>query len=285
MARRFSALLSIALAACGSNASTGSDSGMDSGDALDMSTAPELPCDIADLLATYCLGCHANPTVATAPMTLLTRADLLAPAPTDHSVTVAEKCVLRMQDMVSPMPPSPLPAPTAGEVGALMAWIAAGSPAGTCDEMPAVMSNPYDTPTVCTTDTQWTMGNVADPLMRPGTACIACHSLNDAPEFDVSGTVYDTAHEPDDCQGTDGDLDSLEIVITDAMGAEFRLPVNGSGNFYHATADGPIQMPYTAKVVSPDGERLMAPAQLTGECNACHSETGAEDAPGRIMRP
>ena len=37
-----------------------------------------LPCEVATLLSTHCVSCHGSPTSGGAPMSLLSRADLLA---------------------------------------------------------------------------------------------------------------------------------------------------------------------------------------------------------------
>ncbi len=46
-------------------------------------------------------------------------------------------------------------------------------------------------------------------------------------------------------------------------------------------------MPYKAKVVSGAKTRVMATAQMDGDCNRCHTETGLqkEKTPGRVMAP
>ena len=113
--------------------------------------------------------------------------------------------------------------------------------------------------------------------MHPGQACIKCHTKK-GPKFSIAGTVYPTAHEPDDCYG----LGSSTVVITDATGKVLTLKSNSAGNFYSQTA---IKMPYTAKVIVGTKERAMKDSQTNGDCNSCHTVTGAEKAPGRIMAP
>jgi hypothetical protein len=120
----------------------------------------------------------------------------------------------------------------------------------------------------------WTGGNSESPLMNPGKACAGCHS-----GFVIGGTVYPTAHEPDLCMGTNG---NATVVITDANGLSVTLPVNGSGNFYGSPV---LAFPIRAKVVANGKERAMQTAQMSGNCNGCHTQTGAEMAPGRIVMP
>lgn len=146
--------------------------------------------------------------------------------------------------------------------------------------------NPYATPTVCTSGVMWTLGNVKSPEMNPGLACDTCHTLGGSAsgyEFDVAGTVYPTAHEPDDCDGTS----SASIVITDAKQAVHTLTVNSAGNFYNFdyVGVGAIPAPFTVKVVSGSASRPMLTPVTNGDCNSCHTEQGAESAPGRVMTP
>lgn len=234
-------------------------------------------------------------------MSLVSYADLVAPAPADPSKTTAQMCVTRMQDTAAPMPPSPAAPATAAEVAVVQAWIDAGMPS-TCDA-PAMGSgggagtgsgtagtgavmDPYNTPTVCTSNKQWTGGNDGSANMHPGDACISCHSMGggeEAPSFAFAGTVYPTAHEPNDCNGVNGPNSMAQVVITDANGATITMTVNSVGNF--SASSRTVALPYHAKVVSNGQERAMGAAQQSGDCNSCHTENGANSAPGRIMAP
>lgn len=138
----------------------------------------------------------------------------------------------------------------------------------------------YDTEAVCTSKKTWTRGDHGSSSMHPGGTCVSCHEDKDGPTLTVGGTVYPTAHEPDDCNGTNAG--SLKVVITDANKKTTTLLVNSVGNFYSAAT---IKPPFTAKVVSGTKERVMTTPQKSGDCNSCHTETGTEDAPGRIMAP
>ncbi len=145
----------------------------------------------------------------------------------------------------------------------------------------------YNTPTVCTSGQYWTLGNTKSASMQPGIACRSCHiTLGTAgsKDFDISGTVYPTAHEPDNCNGIGG---TMTVVITDANKTDHVLTVNAVGNFYNDDALGflKIPVPYTAKVVSGTNTRPMITAQTNGDCNSCHTEAGTLSAPGRIMAP
>jgi len=142
-------------------------------------------------------------------------------------------------------------------------------------------SSAYDTPLVCTTAVWWTRDDEnGSPLMRPGLPCIACHERGEGPSFTIAGTLYPTAHEFDDCYGAQSSL--AQVVVTDANGRTYSLPVNAAGNFF---TDAPVALPYKAKVVSGSRVREMAPSQRIGDCNECHSAAGRDGAPGRVMIP
>ncbi|HTQ06616.1 MAG TPA: hypothetical protein VMI54_22305 [Polyangiaceae bacterium] len=257
-------------------------------------------CDALAMLRQKCQSCHSNPpSPRSVPMSLVSYADLVAPAPADPTVSTAEMCIQRMQDTSSPMPPAPATPATAADVQVLQAWIDAGEPS-TCDAGTAgaagstaaggsggAVTNPYDTPLTCTSMQYWTGGNHESPDMHPGGACITCHTSGgeeEGPRFTFAGTVFPSAHEPDDCNGLDGSTAMTEVVVTDANGSTFTMNVNSVGNFSYTARTAPV-MPYTAKVVSGSNERAMSAKQMTGDCNSCHTQDGANDAPGRIMAP
>jgi hypothetical protein len=139
---------------------------------------------------------------------------------------------------------------------------------------------------MCSSNVTWTGGNNAS--MRPGEPCAKCHVLfgqATGHTFDISGTVYPTAHEPDDCDGTS--VSGAQVVITDASGKQTTLAVNAVGNFYHDDLLGIAKLPtpYTAKVTYNGMSLRMVSAQTVGDCNSCHTEAGANLAPGRIILP
>lgn len=157
--------------------------------------------------------------------------------------------------------------------------------AGAADA-PAQDDADYNTPTTCTSGQFWTGGSTKSTNMEPGLACRSCHVVlgqASSKEFDVSGTVYPTAHEPDNCNG----VGNVTVVITDANGADHSLSVNSVGNFYHDDGFGflKIPTPYKAKIVSGNSVREMISTQTNGDCNSCHTEAGTQSAPGRIMAP
>lgn len=161
-----------------------------------------------------------------------------------------------------------------------------GMDSGITEDAAGVDAAVYNTPEVCTSGVTWTLGNTKSALMNPGLACDSCHVLGGSAsgyEFDVAGTVYPTAHEPDLCDGTA----TPTIEITDAMGTLHTLTVNAAGNFYNFDylGVGAIPTPYKVKVVSGSASRAMLTPLTTGDCNSCHTEQGAQAAPGRVMAP
>jgi len=145
----------------------------------------------------------------------------------------------------------------------------------------------YNTSTVCTSGQTWTGGTTKSANMEPGLACRSCHvtfGQAGTKDFDISGTVYPTAHEPDLCNGVSA---GMTVVITDANKADHVLQVNAAGNFYNDDGLGFLKFPtpYTAKVVAGTKVRAMISSQTNGDCNSCHTEQGTQSAPGRIMAP
>jgi hypothetical protein len=199
-------------------------------------------------------------------------AAFMAPSRIDPSQSTAALGLARMQSTPATMPPPPNAPATAAELAVIASWVAAGTPAGSGCGAP-----------VCTSMRTWTGGNEGSPDMNPGTACIACHARSggEAPGFSIAGTVYPTAHEPDLCYGA-ASSSGAQVVITGADGRTLTLAPNVAGNFYSGMA---VALPFRAKVVTAAGERAMVAAQTSGDCNSCHTQAGANAAPGRIMLP
>jgi hypothetical protein len=150
---------------------------------------------------------------------------------------------------------------------------------GSVSQAGGTASDPLTAPATCTSKASWTRGE--NTQMRPGEACIACHTSNDGPTFSIAGTVYPSGHEPNDCNGAPATAGAV-VVITDARNKEYRLSANAVGNF---SMELPITPPYRAKLVSAGKERVMATQQTAGDCNSCHTQAGANGAPGRITLP
>jgi hypothetical protein len=242
-----------------------------------------LPCDVQQVIENRCIGCHLGPS----PVALLTYDDLTKASAVDPKQTNAQRALARMNDTASPMPPKPAVAPNPAEIAVLDAWIKAGTPKGAVCTMAGgdagadggTTPTNTNTPLVCTSKTTWNQGNNGSSRMRPGGACIICHTQKGGPDFTVAGTVYPTAHEPNDCNGVNG---ALQVVVTDKNGAVKTLAVNSVGNF---SMSGPVAPPFTVKVVNGAKERAMAGSLTAGDCNSCHTATGVNGAPGRVMAP
>lgn len=287
----------------------------DAAEHLDGGAGGQAPyCVVRQMLTLRCVRCHSNPPTGGAPMSLLNYADLLVPALSNSSRSVAEVALARIQDNGAPMPPSPAPPATRSEVQALQDWINAGTPQTICSGSPQPggdaatgngagadagrdagrggvvdagrviiveagvdaggLSDPFSV-TRCTSNTRWTSGNNFN--MRPGEPCRNCHS-----NYTIMGTVYPTGHEPNDCNGVNGSTTGAVVVITDANGVVRNLPVNPVGNFELSAA---VATPFHAKVTYAGRERAMTAAQTNGNCNSCHTPTGSGSAPGRIVLP
>lgn len=230
-----------------------------------------LPCDVVAVLQGQCWSCHGPTPANGAPMSLVTYADLTAKSTADMTKTNAERCVARMQDASNPMPPG-TSGGSAQDIATLQQWIAAGSPQGMCMGPPP--------PQIVCTSGQSNSRTSGGTAMHPGGMCNTCHTQKgEGPLFTIAGTVYPTAHEPDDCFGFAG----AQVVIMDMGGnVQTTLTSNSRGNFWY---QGAIQTPYKAKVVYGGKERAMNAAQTDGECNSCHTVDGANGAPGRIYLP
>jgi mono/diheme cytochrome c family protein len=259
---------------------------VDGNQPADPSMVTGVPCDVAQVLAKDCASCHGAKPSGGAPNSMMSYGDLVAMSQNDASMTIAEMSIQRMQDSATPMPPD---GAKADDLAILQSWIAAGMPqsTATCDATPGMSF--YDTPPTCSSTTTWDdRGRVSLKLMRPGEACVQCHVKERGPRLFAGGTVYPTAHEPDNCYGV---ASGGKVILTGPDKVDHIAPINGSGNFYLSSA---VPTPYTARVVSADGKksRIMKGKQTNGDCNLCHTEAGTKlpndkqpAAPGRVMAP
>jgi mono/diheme cytochrome c family protein len=259
-------------------------SSTESGDPSTGGAPSGLPCDVDALLAQRCRSCHVAG--GSAPMPLTSYDDLVAPSKSDPAKSNAVLSIERLRSSTRPMPPAPLERAPSEEIVVLETWVASGLPRGECgaaEGEDGEGTTPTNVPSICTSNQFWS-SNRRGPTMQPGRACITCHeSQEDKPVVWVGGTVYPTLREPDGCYGIAGDA---TVVITDAAGRVVSLPVGPTGNFsLSAESSAPLTMPIRAKVVRNGKERAMATPQSSGNCNACHTENGANGAPGRILTP
>ncbi len=253
-----------------------SDGGLPVG--TDDGGASGLPCYVAMVLQNHCLTCHGHPPSGGATVSISRYEDLVAQSPAYPGQTLAQRALTRMQDTQTPMPPSPAPSVSAPEIATFQAWVQAGTPRGTCGTV-----DPFSAPPQCTSMVTWNGGNEGSSRMHPGDACIACHdqSGGEAPYFSIAGTVYQTAHEPSDCYGNVSG-GGITVEITDANGYVLNLYPNVAGNF---SSRANVATPYGARVLYQGKSRDMVMHQTSGDCNACHTQNGANGAPGRIIVP
>lgn len=145
----------------------------------------------------------------------------------------------------------------------------------TVDAQPTADATPVVDPP-CPSGKMWKGGE--NSMMRPGEDCIACHKKQKGPTFVIAGTIYPTEHAVDDCNGTK----AVTVEITGADGKVTKATSNSAGNFYITSS---VKLPYTALIRQGDLTREMLKPQTVGSCNSCHTQDGANDAPGRIQAP
>jgi hypothetical protein len=249
-----------------------------------------LPCDVQAVLENRCIACHDG----IREVAMLDYGDLVAPSKTEPNRQLAEVAVDRMASATRPMPPPP----ASGFIGtdeilAFKNWVLAGMPKNreSCTAVPPIGPGDVDAATTtdagadanqgCTSGKYWTGNNTASDLMHPGTACNACHQQLGGPNMRISGTVYPTLKEADDCYGS-APPPALEVVVLDKNGVERRMPVNSAGNFLTTLL---VTAPYVAKVTDGTKTRTMLGTVTSGDCNSCHTRSGKNGAPGRILAP
>lgn len=263
-----------------------------------MSTSSNgLPCEVNAFLTANCLSCHGRPAASGVPFSLTSYQELSAAIP-GSAQTVAQRALAEVQS--GSMPPGRRLSST--ETAAFAAWVQSGAASQSCAIAGAVdagspikdagavdaggagdAGNPYNTPSRCTSNTRWTSGDRGSAQMHPGRACITCHTgglIPRGPRFAFAGTLFPSAHEPDDCNGQNGS--GVTIKLKGANGQTVTLTPNQVGNFYGTTS---LTLPYTAEITYQGRTRSMLTPQTSGDCNSCHTEQGSNSAPGRIMLP
>jgi hypothetical protein len=194
--------------------------------------------------------------------------------------------------------PKPPAIATDAEIKTFNDWVTAGMPKSTeacilADNDSGIVTTIDAGPTTggadggsCTSGTHYTTGNGA--FMHPGGDCIGCHSANQGPAFTFAGTVFPALHDVDDCNGVDGTKTRITVVATDRKGRSVTMQPNAQGNFYLDTAAAQatgITAPYRISVIDGAKTRKMTQTITGGDCNSCHTTTGANGAPGRVIDP
>jgi mono/diheme cytochrome c family protein len=250
--------------------------------------ATGLPCDIHQLLQEQCVSCHGKK--PSAPMSLITYEDLAAPSPSIPTKTVAEVVLDRLKSKTRPMPPfGQLPDE---DIAKWSNWLMDGMQRGTCGATPAPgkvdagnPQNPHPLPVPepvgdCSSGKFYDQDGPPSTVMNPGLPCLTCHGNNNK-RLSFAGTVYSASHEPDLCNGVTGN-GNTRVLLIDANGDTHEMAVNAVGNFNRVTT---IPLPYRAMVIQGLKTRMMNTPQTSGDCNGCHTQSGANGAPGRIMAP
>jgi len=128
----------------------------------------DLPCDVGDLLRSRCADCHGATTKFGAPMSLMTVADFKRPAQ-DHSRTVGQAAIARVNDDAHPMPQAPAARLSSTETATLTGWINAGTkPASPTDSCQIATSAGAGAPSGATTGTGGAGGDID---MDPDVTC------------------------------------------------------------------------------------------------------------------
>ncbi|MEM6994428.1 MAG: hypothetical protein AAF721_28190, partial [Myxococcota bacterium] len=257
----------------GDGDSTGASSS-ESGEDDDGLSGEGLPCDVDEILQLYCRSCHGAAMLAPSP--LGSRADLLADSLSQTGVSVGGVAASRLNHPDQPMPPPPgAPVPGA-EQEIFAAWVAAGMPTGSCGEDDP-LPDPFDVDPTCTSDVWWTQRlDEGSPHMNPGRPCVGCHedptafgieADEETPATPVGGTLFPTAHEPDDCYGVDGTVEDVYIELSHDDGDVLTIPVNAAGNFLLEPGDVEgFEPPYRVRVVRGELQRVMVDLAPHGDC-------------------
>jgi hypothetical protein len=135
-------------------------------------------------------------------------------------------------------------------------------------------------PQVCSTQA---VNAGTSELMEPGGTCVNCHASYEGPSFSLAGTVMSALHDDTNCAG----VADVTVAITGADGMRVELVSNANGNFKLDHWPGTNLFPYTAEVSRGGAvsKMLTSRQEGQGDCNACHTATGANAAPGRIVAP
>lgn len=164
----------------------------------------------------------------------------------------------------------------------------------------ATQPPPFAAGQSCSTNQWWQhAGDEEESFsMHPGRACIDCHSSSgddDAPRFAFAGTVMGDLRDEDDCRGVPG----VTVDILDASDAVVGSAVtNVAGNFGLCGPDGPgdnddiscasvpLTSPWRVRL-SYDGRtrEMLGHQDAVGDCMSCHTATGRNGAPGRVVAP
>lgn len=133
----------------------------------------------------------------------------------------------------------------------------------------------------CAAKLKWSGGDDESPFMNPGMDCVGCHKAEgEGPIFQVAGTVFGVQSDPDLCQGKS----AIQVEVVDKLGTAVTLTTNEAGNFYLDNHGGTqLTLPFHVRVRAGGKEKVMMSPVSNGSCNACHTASGKNGAPGRIF--
>jgi hypothetical protein len=266
-----------ATSAGGNDSNGGTSSGTSSGPAVDggavadggsgaTATGPVtpagagLPCDVAALLASKCVTCHADPPLNGSLSGLVTVSDLMATSKEDPTQNEAQLSLARMQSAASPMPPTSVGAPaTAAEIQAFQQWVSGGYQ-GSCGDAAA----PPPASDVFTGAPAFA-SSVAASTHNARQDCMGgCHDHG----FTLAGTLTD---------GKGNGVAGAEVRLVDASGKVISVHTGSNGNFHSST---PFAGPAKVGARDATNKALMVTTlqPASGGCNGCHA-TGATTAP------
>lgn len=289
--KRFGAVMFFALVCgcAGEVVTGGTGGGSGTTEEAGFGSVSDLPCEIATLVATNCAACHGATPSGGASFSLVSQVDFALSSPIDPASTIGQRSLLRMERAVAPMPPAPRPPVTGAALEAFRAWVAAGTPAGSCADVDAGVSTPVDAgpaPTDCPSGQFWTRGNEGSESMNPGMACRACHlASRPGRAYFFMGTVFASLHAKDRCIAPPPGGGRIEIIDSNGALAQTIDVTSGSGNFRSGSLSTTVQLPYTVRIVANGRTGRMLTPQMNGDCNSCHTEQGTNGAPGRIYWP
>lgn len=127
-------------------------------------------------------------------------------------------------------------------------------------------------------------------IHNQGVSCITCHGdgkrESDEELIRVGGTIFTTLDASNYTAGASSH--KIKLVFSDGTSSILKIEDDNEliGNFFSSTA---ITKDFTAQVLSPSGTVVNSSSSTThkasgfGDCNSCHTASGKNGAPGRIV--
>lgn len=133
--------------------------------------------------------------------------------------------------------------------------------------------------------------------MNPGFACRSCHlgqnfqgqnpggDREPSKAYFFMGTAFTIPSNEDLCAASGVPSDAVVEILDANDAVKLTLQINSVGNFRSTNTAAGFTLPYKARVRAGGKTNAMATPQMNGDCNSCHTATGLEGAPGRIVFP